>query len=121
MSNSIPLLSSTTKFLVSDTKLPVNNPVLLDAWNDICMVMTAVPDLTGGFTYATKYVLNGGTSSPAVTAPSGATAGQLYAESSIIGVTTNKAADYDATIADVNFCSLPLGETLPAQCGGGVA
>jgi len=102
---------------VSDAKVPINNPVLLNAWNDICMVMAVQPDGT----YDTRYILNGAADTPNISSPAGTTDQQLYAQLAIIGATTNNAANYTATVGDVNFCTLPLGETLPAVCGGGVA
>jgi hypothetical protein len=113
VTNSYPVLSSTLTFLVSDAKLPVGNPVLTDAWNDVCMVWVAGADGT----YSTRYYLNSQLVA-GVSAPSGT--GADYALYTLVGATTNRAANYTALVGDVSFCTLPFGDVLPPECGGGV-
>ena len=114
ITNSYPVLANSLTFLVSDTKIPVGNRVLTDAWNSICMVWTAAADGT----YSTQYFLNGESASPAVNLPTGTDVD--YALYTIVGATTNRVANYSAIFGDVGFCTAPLGDTLPSDCGGGI-
>lgn len=106
--------ASTLTVLASDSKVPVGNEVLLDAWNQMCMVWTAGPDGV----YTTRYFFNGVPISPAVPSPRGTDVD--YALYTLVGASTNNVANYTAVFGDVGFCTLPLGDTLPGECGGGV-
>jgi len=89
------------------------NPVLTDAWNQICFAWVAGADGS----YSTRYWLNGALVNN-INTPTGSDVD--YALFALVGATTNRAANYSAIIGDVGFCTLPFGDTLPPECGGGV-